>query len=280
MKTEKKSYIRAMVVAITVLLFGPLLADNFRLAENNSNTTVTPEPSFADYSKFTHTNPEHARLPCLLCHRREDNSAQPKRSVGHLPCTGCHTQQFNDSSSPICTICHVSNQSKELKPFPRMKTFDTKFSHARHSSGGARPRGGCATCHKPVNRGVAKSIPTGISAHNTCFQCHVPKAKAGDRDISSCGTCHVLGRPTRPSIWARAYKVNFSHSKHSSGRLSCTDCHLVSSGQSKVISPNPLMHHVSPRARSCATCHNGVRAFGDNDFANCKRCHLGNTFKF
>src|SRR4029079_2410370 len=31
-----------------------------------------------DFSTFKHDNPNHSRLPCLLCHRRETNSAQPK----------------------------------------------------------------------------------------------------------------------------------------------------------------------------------------------------------
>ena len=26
-----------------------------------------------DFTDFKHTNPQHERLPCLLCHKREDN---------------------------------------------------------------------------------------------------------------------------------------------------------------------------------------------------------------
>ena len=37
------------------------------------------EPQGADFSRFTHTNPQHARLPCLLCHQRTDNSPRPRR---------------------------------------------------------------------------------------------------------------------------------------------------------------------------------------------------------
>jgi hypothetical protein len=53
-----------------------------------------------DYSKFPHANQAHSRLPCLLCHRRENNAPQPKRS-GHTPCAGCHVQQFA-ASKPEC----------------------------------------------------------------------------------------------------------------------------------------------------------------------------------
>lgn len=262
---------------MTVLLFSLAMANHVRLAEGNEASAASPEPLAADYSKFTHTNPQHARLPCLLCHRREDNSPQPKRSLAHLPCSGCHSQEFNNSSSPMCTICHVSNGSKELKAFPRAKSFDAKFNHAVHSRGGARPANGCVTCHKPANRGVAKSFPTGFSAHNTCFQCHTPQAKSGDKDISSCATCHVLGSPSRPSMNAKAYRVNFSHDKHAR-RMNCTDCHTTSAGRTG--SPNPTMHNNSGRGKNCSTCHNNTRAFGADDFANCKRCHTGTTFRF
>src|SRR2546423_14938161 len=69
--------------------------------------TSAEQNATGDHSKFPHTNQAHTRLPCLLCHRREDNSPQPKRS-GHTPCAGCHVQQFAASSGPICAICHTS----------------------------------------------------------------------------------------------------------------------------------------------------------------------------
>ena len=64
----------------------------------------------ADFSRFTHSNPNHSRLPCLLCHRREDAGTRPRRS-GHTPCAGCHAPQFADQQSPICTICHTNPPS-------------------------------------------------------------------------------------------------------------------------------------------------------------------------
>src|SRR5512144_2241824 len=64
-----------------------------------------PPPPFQtqdkDYSRFTHTNAYHSRMPCLLCHRRDSNS--PRISfpgkAGHTPCIGCHQLQFSDNSS-------------------------------------------------------------------------------------------------------------------------------------------------------------------------------------
>lgn len=273
-------YRLAIVVAVAGLLIGTALifgVNNSVGSSDNLENTAEPATS-QDYSKFTHTNPEHARLPCLLCHRREDNSAIPKRSSGHLPCSGCHTQEFNKPDSPMCTICHTSNQSKDVKPFPSLRSFNVKFSHATHIRGGAVPNGGCATCHKPANSGVAKSIPAGFSAHNLCYQCHAPKTKSGDKDISSCSTCHEIGRHSRTSIYARAYKVNFNHAKHTAKTPRCTDCHSVSGSQ--VSSPAATMHNNLGRAKNCSTCHNNQRTFGAENFANCKRCHTGTTFRF
>src|SRR5437868_14234835 len=41
-----------------------------------------------DFSQFAHTK-THARLPCLLCHRRDDNSPPP-RLPGPTPCARRH----------------------------------------------------------------------------------------------------------------------------------------------------------------------------------------------
>ncbi|HEX8887737.1 MAG TPA: hypothetical protein VF779_01085, partial [Pyrinomonadaceae bacterium] len=96
-----------------------------------------------DFTKFSHTQ-THAALPCLLCHRRESNSPQPSLP-GHTPCAGCHAQRFNDSQSPICTICHMDVASGKVKPFPRLQSFNMKFNHALHMTGAARPGNGCVT---------------------------------------------------------------------------------------------------------------------------------------
>jgi c(7)-type cytochrome triheme protein len=236
-----------------------------------------------DFSKFSHTQ-THGALPCLLCHRREDNSPRPNLP-GHTPCAGCHTQRFKDSNNPICTICHTDAGSGAVKAFPRIKSFNMRFEHAPHTGGAARTATGCAACHKPERRGVALSIPAGLSAHSTCFQCHTPSARGSNgQDISSCSTCHSQGSFMRTGTQADAYKVNFSHARHNrSQRLSCNDCHNVRAGmpQSKqVTAPQPLMHHAAARAQSCATCHNNRRAFGIENFGDCKKCHQGAHFYF
>ncbi|MFL6333760.1 MAG: cytochrome c3 family protein [Pyrinomonadaceae bacterium] len=286
---------RALSLAVLCagcLLFAVSMAFDFRAAALTAR--VEPEPALPteavqeampqglDFSKFAHTNPQHARLPCLLCHQRTDNTARPKRP-GHTPCSGCHAQQFADQSSPICTICHTSPPSAALKGFPSLRTFGVRFDHATHTGAGARAAN-CATCHRPERRGVALSIPSGASAHTTCYQCHTPRAQGrSGQDISSCGACHRLGDYARTLENAAAYRVNFSHSAHTSKGLGCAECHTVRAGQPQrrqVTAPQPLMHHASPAARSCMTCHDDKRAFGGEDFKDCTRCHRGDAWRF
>ena len=236
-----------------------------------------------DFSKFYHKNENHARLPCLLCHRRENTGARPALpgSGGHLPCTGCHAKEFANSSSPLCSICHTNSQSGALKAFPRLRSFNVRFDHARHTKMGGVS---CSTCHRPSRGGVAMTIPTGFNAHVTCYQCHGPQAKSGDRDISSCGTCHQLGGYSRTPTQAAAFKVGFSHAKHDrSQKLTCAECHNVRAGlpqRRQVTMPLALNHHAPAGAKSCATCHNGKRAFGGDDFSVCTRCHQGPQWHF
>lgn len=272
----RRRWLSLAVLCAGLLAFAASVAFDHR---TSALTAPEPfEPQAPDYSRFTHTNQQHARLPCLLCHQRTDNSARPSRP-GHTPCAGCHAQQFADHSSPICTICHSSPPAPPLKGFPPLRTFNARFDHATHTRSA-----NCATCHRPSRRGVALSIPAGASAHTTCFQCHTPRAQGrAGQDISSCGTCHRLGRLARTPETAAAYRVNFSHASHTSKGLSCAECHTVRAGASQrrqVTSPQPLMHHASPGARSCMTCHDDKRAFGGDDFDDCTRCHRGNAWHF
>ncbi len=281
------------VIIVAVLGFALTLALNSRASVSHNETTAESLARVAgataaqgvDYARFKHTNPEHARLACLMCHRREDNSPRPVRSVGHTPCAGCHTQQFADASNPICTICHANPSSSAVKPFPALRSFNVRFDHARHARGAARPSENCAACHRPERRGVALSIPTGASAHTTCYQCHTPRAQSSSgRDISSCGTCHRIGGYARTPELMRAYRVNFSHAEHGARQsLGCNDCHRVRAGLAQgrqVTSPQPLQHHASARAESCQTCHDNRRAFGGDDFSDCTKCHRGNAWHF
>jgi c(7)-type cytochrome triheme protein len=251
--------------------------------ESSILATAEPQDQNIDFSKFQHSNANHARLPCLLCHRREGTTARPALpgAGGHLPCAGCHAKEFANSSSPVCTICHTNTQSGALKSFPRLKSFNVKFDHAIHARG---QRVSCSNCHRPSRGGVSMTIPAGYSAHTTCYRCHAPQAQAGGRDISSCGTCHQPGSHARTPTQAAAFKVGFSHAKHgASQKLNCNACHTVRAGMPRrrqVTAPLALNHHAPAGAKSCATCHTGKRAFGGDDFSVCERCHTKATWRF
>lgn len=280
---------RVFTLALFLMVIGATLVTviNFRVSASMEDLSelATPQepmqfPEGLDYAKFLHSSRNHSRLPCLLCHRRDSNSPVPKRpgGSGHLPCAGCHAQQFSSSDSPICTICHTDVKSGALKSFPHLQSFRMKFDHSLHVKMG---RVSCATCHRPANGGVAFSIPAGFNAHSTCYGCHTPRAQSGGRDISSCGTCHQLGGYSRTSQSAAAFRVGFNHSKHQ--KLTCNECHQVRAGMAQrrqVTAPEPLNHHATGRAQSCSTCHDGKRAFGGDDFTVCKRCHTGPAWRF
>lgn len=275
-----------VVLAVSVLFYGSVRSASSTAAIAPSPTmgpATEPQDQNIDFSKFFHSNANHARLPCLLCHRRENTGARPSLpgGGGHLPCTGCHAKEFANSSSPVCSICHTNSPSGTLKAFPALRSFNVQFDHARHAGMG---RASCSTCHRPSRAGVAMTIPAGFNAHVTCYQCHGPQAKSGDRDISSCGTCHQLGGYSRTSAQAAAFKVGFSHAKHGGAqKLSCNECHSVRAGmpqRRQVTAPLAFNHHAPAGAKSCATCHTGKRAFGGDDFSACIRCHQGPQWRF
>ena len=253
-------------------------AETLPVKTGDTTEEISPVPVInpnADFSRFQHQNPDHARFPCALCHERKDNSAAPIL-VGHIPCASCHTEQFADSKNAICTICHTNAETGDVKRFPALKSFNVVFDHAKHLR-----QTNCATCHKPARNGVALSIPTGFSAHNACFQCHSPDAQSGGRNIDSCNVCHQPGKSVKISESAKSYtKTPFSHASH---RLNCVSCHNIRAGAARgnqVTAPVGAMHFAPKNVQSCASCHNNKRTFGGDDVNDCKRCHQGNNYNF
>jgi hypothetical protein len=260
---------------------------------NTFEATLFPrEPQ--DYSKFSHSYPgDHAALSgrwsCSICHTRRDNSLAPTFPQ-HKDCIGCHQTQFTTPGSPLCSICHqpegLNQQNPPLKKFPNLRSFDAEFDHAQHTTGVAEARSqqGCATCHAPARRGIAKTIPAGLGAHQTCYQCHTPGKQSGGVDISSCGVCHAPGRFAPTSAQARSFSIGFSHTDHGPRQnLNCDSCHTIARrglAQGRQVSSTfPAQHFPNTRAQSCVTCHNGQRTFGETNFNDCKRCHTGATFR-
>ncbi len=228
-----------------------------------------------DYSKFDHSTEQHVRMPCLVCHTREDNSAK-MNFPGHIPCASCHKEHFADNNHSICSICHTEGNSGGLKEFPTLASFGSKFDHAKHKF-----QANCTDCHKPARAGTTFSVPTRANSHSTCFQCHSPNAEFEGRDIASCSTCHEAGEPGRSFGGVRAIAASFSHAEHST-KQDCSSCHTIRAGaiRGQQVSAPTVAMHFAARGQSCATCHNGRRAFGGEDFTSCKRCHQGSSFDF
>ena len=283
MHRMRKLHLVLICAAMTVVSAGYVVQSGASTAPTTTGAeqqTQSQPAEGLDYSKFLHSSRNHARMPCLLCHRRDSNSPQPKLpgQSNHAPCAGCHAQQFSNSDSPICTICHTDVKSGALKSFPRLKSFRMKFDHSLH----VNMQGvSCATCHRPSRGGIALSIPAGFNAHTTCYRCHTPRAQSQGRDISSCRTCHQAGGYSRTPEYAQAFRVGFNHSRHQ--KMTCNECHQVRTGmpqRRQVTAPAPLNHHARPGTESCMTCHDGKRAFGGDDFSVCKRCHTGTRWQF
>jgi c(7)-type cytochrome triheme protein len=249
----------------------------------------SPQGPELDYSNFKHTSQRHASLSCTTCHQRSDNSATP-RFPGHKACTGCHLAQFVTPAVPMCVICHtdVGTANPLLRSFPTKfnESFNMKFDHAQHMTGSARPPSGCAACHLRLGgRAAGLAIPSGIAAHNQCYNCHTPSSKSqSGKEIGSCGVCHDQKPYARTATNARAFRFAFSHGKHGPAqRLACADCHALTAGvpQSRqVSSPTSAEHFPSTRGLACLSCHNGKRSFGgDLAFKDCRRCHTSASFK-
>jgi c(7)-type cytochrome triheme protein len=273
-KARRRIEFLVLGLGIVTLLY--CVAPTLKATTKRDVPTIEPAAAVQDFSKFSHGSTQHTRMPCLLCHQRNDNSTRPKMP-GHSPCSGCHQQQFNDASSGICNVCHTNASTGAVKGFPTLQGFTTNFDHAGHMQ-----LTNCATCHKATRQGVAFSVPARLNGHATCFQCHGPDRQVGDRNIGSCSTCHTSGRPVRITDPSSAYRVNFSHSRHLRS-MSCSSCHTVRTGVARsrqVTMPAAAMHFAPAGVTSCASCHNGRRTFGANDFANCKRCHVDNRFRF
>lgn len=242
--------------------------------------TYTPAPvtnisNKSNYDKFSHEIVEHAAINCDSCHARDSGSAKLK-FPGHDSCTSCHLGEFTDPGSAMCSICHTDVKSAPagMKAFPVRfnEGFSMRFDHADHNIGKGRPAEGCASCHAPA--GAGRTIPAGINAHSSCYTCHTPESTIG-----SCNTCHAIEPYTRTAA-SRATFAAFRHSDHT-GRVSCADCHNVRPGAPQgrqVISPVAVEHFQASGTVSCRTCHNDRRAFGEANFANCKRCHTGSGF--
>jgi c(7)-type cytochrome triheme protein len=288
---QKKNRVKIVCLLAALAIFAVSCLRSDRSAQK-ADPAITAVERFAannvpvsakNYSRFSHTVAEHKAIACDSCHRRDDNSITPK-FAGHSSCIDCHLPEFVNSQSNMCVICHTNSPENpaEMRAFPAKfnESFNMKFDHAVHSRGNALPREGCAACHAPMQAGRMQSIPAGINTHAQCFTCHT-----NDSAIGSCNECHSIVPYSRTVAKSAIIKAVFSHADHTANQgLRCADCHSARPGapQGKQISAPAAVQHFPGQAAkgtiTCAQCHNDKRAFGEVDFANCRRCHAGPGF--
>jgi c(7)-type cytochrome triheme protein len=278
---KSKNSLKALLVLAALTAFAASCLKQQQKADVTVTGPETAEPDIIkttnkDYSKFSHRIPEH-KEQCDSCHKR-NKDFKTLRFPGHDSCVRCHLTEFTNPESSICIMCHkdLKETPPTMNAFPTrfIEGFNMKFDHAAHSRGAGRPQQGCAACHQP--RGAAQSIPVGIGAHANCYTCHTPES-----NISACSVCHQLAPYRRTQPARTVFKAVFSHADHTSRQgVNCAECHSVIAGapQSRQVTTPVAVEHQQVGGVSCRTCHNDVRAFGENNFSNCQRCHTGSGF--
>ncbi len=127
-----------------------------------------------------------------------------------------------------------------------------KFSHKFHlSEVGAE----CDVCHHDARTSKLSSDDL-IGDHESCKSCH-------EEQISSaCATCHVDTSDIEP-IPNPKRDLFFSHERHVSGNVKCTDCHAGLEGVTYATDAN------FPSMDACINCH-GSRKVS----VECATCHM------
>jgi c(7)-type cytochrome triheme protein len=281
MGVRSKNLLKGLLIfgALTIFAAGCIQQAGRSLVTITASETPDPLPERASkrtFEAFSHRIAEHKQFLCSSCHQREGRSLKMDYA-GHDSCIGCHLNQFIDKEQVMCSICHGDLQKNPppMKNFPVqfLEGFNMKFDHGDHDSGRGRPADRCAACHDSA--GAGKTIPAGFQAHNNCYGCHTADSKIG-----SCSVCHQLAPYSRTPQSRYVFKAVFRHGDHVG--VGCDDCHSVRAGapQGQQVTHIVAQEH-NGAANSCATCHNGSRAFSGNDplnFAACARCHKGSGF--
>src|SRR5215204_2319462 len=83
-RLKAAALIAGCLAFVAVIVFGS--GDENAAGDPEASTyTENTETAAQNFSQFQHSNPTHNRMPCLLCHKREDNSAALKLP-GHISC--------------------------------------------------------------------------------------------------------------------------------------------------------------------------------------------------
>ncbi len=234
-------------------------------------------------------------LPCSRCHTIDKFGALVG-APDHSNCYGaCHgpaptrrapakRRQLAPAARRVCTRCHAPasvetwqrGSKLAMKPFYRpysiQHDYGINLSHKKHdapSRASGRKTTGCVSCHEVPGARPAKHAKQ--APHARCASCHATPGKNAP-PMTACASCHraAYGPASRPNLMTGAFAVGprFSHTKHQprlAGGASCLSCHAN-------IAASGGIDLAAPKTTTCATCHDGTRAFSTRG-PNCRACH-------
>lgn len=276
---RRKTVTTAVFIALCALFFAHARYASSAATDTQRRTQQRRPRATAqarrDYSKFSHSVPEHAQQKCDSCHKfpspnwkevRKGKDAFPDITEypEHASCIGCHKEQFFARERPapsICSNCHVgvTPSFTARKPFPNPREifdaspagrevtseFGIQFAHDKHVELVGRRRldsereGGVLFVRAAFRRDAAtrgqKEAQKETSDPKSCAVCHLTYMPQGDSDDEFV-TKPPKGLPD-DAFWLK--KGTF---KTSPGHSTCFSCHNADAG-------------IAPAQTDCNACH-------------------------
>jgi len=200
-----------------------------------------------------------------------------------IQCENCHgpdpmsnSQRSNTSLLMNATVCGTCHQGSHHPYYPEWKDS----SHAKDPPSYVKQLA-CSRCHEAYTAAMYLETgvePTALPADPlwqiTCSTCHDSHSVENENQLRTapqklCGTCHTSegtepedGAVHHPMLEMRQGTANVPvPSSQTMSEVMCQQCH-------KFVSETPRMsgHDFVQRPEACAECHNGVSAFGMNEF--------------
>ncbi len=194
-----------------------------------------------------HRSKADARESCAKCHAKEEPRVTAANMIAkHTGCTNCHAPHDRDNNGLVpCEGCHE-------KAAAAIASGKAKAGGEMHS---------CVGCHSPH----IQHVPGKVGAKD-CLECHAPIAQATRTGLvhngkTPCMTCHKPHdfQPKKgPDLCVSCHDVHPVE-----GHKECLNCH--SGGPHE---PTP-----DPETRTCANCHQDVKASAPEGHQDCLKCH-------
>lgn len=246
------------------------------------------------YESWKHSS--HSEVACVQCHFEPGIGAELHGkwvAVKQLAATvtGAYSSMpYAEVSDQSCmrSGCHTAEELDKSVSFTQRGIQFNHELHAKEMRLGIKLA--CTSCH--FQRLVNNHMEVDKS---TCFLCHFKGARASDKPVGECDTCH--GPPTKSTMLGR-FEVD--HAEYQKRGMTCVQCHseLVSGtgavGQERCLSchnkpeqiekiTDPgLMHveHVTKRKMHCYQCHTMIAHRFDthqplDPKQDCSSCHFG-----